>query len=129
MIIYYQSAAVATNITFQELIKPVFTHKSSFHTLASNLIKTMHNLMLTLSKQRTKHVKMNIKKNNTNSFIIFSGKITIPEKRKIECVCLLCTNFWNSNATVPNWRLIAHKLNMMIFVAMMSSSSLSTFDE
>lgn len=22
---------------------------------------------------------------------------------------------WNSNATVPNWRLIAHKLNMMIF--------------
>lgn len=35
---------------------------------------------------------------------------------------------WNSNATVPNWRLIAHKLNMMIFArAMMSSSSLSAF--
>lgn len=36
---------------------------------------------------------------------------------------------WNSNATVPNWRLIAHKLNMMTFAEidasrlMMSSST------
>lgn len=62
---------------------------------------------------------------------IFSGRITIHNNKIVcscpvsVCVCCCCgTHRWNSNATVPNWRLIAHKLNIMIFAAMMSSSSL-----
>lgn len=51
------------------------------------------------------------------------------KERTNEAYCFWLTHRWNSNATVPNWRLIAHKLNMMIFAAMMSSSSLSAFDE
>lgn len=118
--------------TFQELVNR-FHIRFICLIFPSNLIKTIAFNKTTLVRNQgilTTSGEKNFVIILVKNYDTENEKETDRAKERTKAAyCFWSTHRWNSNATVPNWRLIAHKLNMMIFAAMMSSSSLSAFDE